>query len=66
MAEENAIASGAKVNEKNCFQRTKEKDENPSNNMSIPDEIRQYKQLFDDGIITKEEFESKKKQLLRL
>jgi|GEM_PF-7030241 len=30
------------------------------------DEIRKYKQLFDEGIITKEEFDSKKKQLLGL
>ena len=31
---------------------------------SIPTEIREYKALLDDGIITQEEFESKKKQLL--
>lgn len=30
------------------------------------DEIRKYKQLLDDGIITQEEFEAKKKQLLNL
>lgn len=35
-------------------------------NSNIADEIRKYKQLFDDGIITKEEFEAKKKQLLNL
>jgi hypothetical protein len=34
--------------------------------MSNPDEIRKFKQLFDDGIITKEEFEKKKKELLGL
>lgn len=30
------------------------------------DEIRKFKKLADDGIITKEEFEAKKKQLLGL
>lgn len=33
---------------------------------SIPDEIRKYKELLDDGIITQEEFNTKKKQLLGL
>ncbi|ANZ57416.1 ion transporter [Fructilactobacillus lindneri] len=33
---------------------------------SVPDEIRKYKSLLDDGIITKTEFEAKKKQLLKL
>lgn len=33
---------------------------------SIPDEIRKYKALLDDGIITKAEFEAKKKQLLKM
>ncbi len=31
---------------------------------SSADEIRKYKELLDDGIITEEEFEAKKKQLL--
>jgi hypothetical protein len=31
-----------------------------------PDLIRKYKQLFDDGIITKEEYEVKKKEILGL
>ena len=30
----------------------------------IPNEIREYKKLLDDGIITQEEFEKKKKELL--
>ena len=37
-----------------------------SKTLSAADEIRQYKQLFDDGIITEEEFQAKKKQLLGL
>lgn len=35
----------------------------PTNNI---DELRKYKQLFDEGIISKEEFEGKKKQILNL
>lgn len=34
--------------------------------LSVPDEIRQYKALLDDGILTEEEFIAKKKQLLNL
>lgn len=37
-----------------------------TNVLEAPDEIRKYKQLLDDGIITQEEFEAKKKQLLGL
>ena len=47
-----------------------EKKNNPDNipvNTSSPiNEIREYKALLDDGIITKEEYETKKKQLLGL
>ena len=32
----------------------------------VPDEIRKYKQLLDDNIITQEEFDAKKKELLNL
>ena len=34
--------------------------------VSAADEIRKYKQLADEGIITAEEFEKKKKELLGL
>lgn len=34
--------------------------------LDIPDQIRKFKKLADDGIITQEEFEEKKKQLLNL
>ena len=37
-----------------------------SSSSSAADEIRKYKQLLDEGIITQEEFEQKKKQLLGL
>ena len=32
----------------------------------VADELRKYKALFDDGILTQDEFEAKKKQLLNL
>ena len=35
-------------------------------NISVPDEILKYKKLLDEGIITQDEFEAKKKQLLNL
>lgn len=47
---------------KNTDPPTKVADEVVSN----ADEIRKYKQLLNDGIITQEEFDSKKKQLLEL
>lgn len=34
--------------------------------LSTADEIQKFKRLMDDGIITKEEFELKKKQLLKM
>ena len=36
------------------------------NNVSAAEEIRKYKELLDDGIITQAEFDAKKKQLLGL
>ena len=33
--------------------------------LSNADEIRKYKQLYDDGIITQQEFESKKQELFK-
>lgn len=38
----------------------------PQNNVDAFDEIRKYKQLLDEGIITEGEFNSKKKELLKL
>jgi hypothetical protein len=34
------------------------------NEKSIPEQIREYKKLLDDGIISKDEFEEKKRELL--
>lgn len=39
---------------------------NSNQQLDIPDQIRKYKQLADDGIITEDEFNAKKKQLLGL
>lgn len=39
---------------------------NTTNQLDIPDQIRKYKALADDGIITQEEFEAAKKKLLSL
>lgn len=36
------------------------------NNLSNADELRKYKELLNEGIITQEEFDAKKKQLLNL
>ena len=33
---------------------------------NIPDDLNKYKQLFDSGAITEQEYETKKKQLLNL
>ena len=38
----------------------------PAAETSSADELRKYKQLLDEGVITEEEFEAKKKQLLGL
>ena len=40
--------------------------ESETSSISSADEIRKYKQLLDDGIISAEEFEEKKKQLLNI
>ncbi len=45
-----------KVNEANGTSNT---------NISATNEIREYKKLLDDGIITEEEFEKKKQELLK-
>ena len=38
----------------------------PQTNISAADEIKKFKELLDSGIITEEEFNAKKKQLLGL
>lgn len=38
----------------------------PPSGQSVADEIKKYKELYDQGIITAEEFQTKKEQLLKL
>ena len=40
--------------------------ENAASTVSSADELRKFKGLLDDGIISQEEFDAKKKQLLGL
>ena len=46
------------------IQNKKRSERSSEKQTSSIDEIRKYKTLFDDGVITQEEFETKKKQLL--
>lgn len=55
---EQAIEKAQELNKNNNNPR------NSSSSTSNADEIRKYKQLYDDGIITQEEFEKKKRELL--
>lgn len=49
----------------NKARKTENNSNNDNNVLSNADEIRKYKQLYDDGIITQEEFERKKQELLQ-
>lgn len=48
------------------YQNREKKQTNVTGNSSIADEIIKFKQLMDSGVISEEEFETKKKQLLSL
>lgn len=48
------------------FKLNKITPQNSTNSTDVATELRKYKQLLDDNIITQEEFEAKKKQLLKL
>ena len=54
------------VNSKIKETRSNRNTGNNASSVSNADEIRKYKKLLDDGIITHREFEAKKKQLLGL
>ena len=56
-------AKQIKVNSKTTHQKKSSAQSEPKK--SNPALIREYKQLYDDGIISKEEFEQKKEELLR-
>ena len=60
----NSVASEIRKAFENYKNSSDEKES--GNTLSSADEIRKYKDLLDSGIITQEEFESKKKQLLGL
>ena len=72
--DENSITFGADKNDKaeeianylnEALRRIKTLSNTPNAN-SASDEIRKFKNLLDEGIITQEEFDIKKKQLLNL
>ena len=65
--QDNTANNDSNENTDTTHQSTIEKKINAQSlNSSIADEIREYKKLFDEGIITQEEFDAKKKQLLGL
>jgi len=62
-----AISRSGKKNrvEMQKFQSEIEKNNaTPPPNISVSDEITKLKKLFDDGVLTQEEFDSRKKKLL--
>lgn len=60
------VAINEKEEKKKIVQEVEKKEEIKKNDDSKFDEIRKYKQLLDEGIITEEEFKAKKKELLNL
>ena len=64
------VCSCGAVNDLNlgdyCMICGKKKPDNKSTQTDATSEIKKYKQLLDEGIITQEDFEAKKKQLLGL
>lgn len=54
------------ASDKKQLQASGSKTAKPKKKETVPDELRKYKELLDDGIITQEEFDTKKKQLLGL
>ncbi|WP_314320987.1 MULTISPECIES: SHOCT domain-containing protein [Fusobacterium] len=63
-----SIASGYLDTVENCINQAKKKVDSPKtttvNQVSAADEILKFKNLLDQGIITQEEFDKKKKELL--
>lgn len=51
---------------KSEWEAEKAKANNGSSNVSAADELKKFKELLDSGVITQEEFDAKKKQLLGL
>lgn len=65
-ANEFANSLGSKINR--AFDEFKNNENEVENNssFSVADEIKKFKDLLDSGVITQDEFDSKKKQLLNL
>ena len=72
MSDENSVTFNGKMQYeialdiKERIEKLKNSISNTSGGMGGADELRKFKQLLDEGIISKEEFEHKKKQLLGL
>jgi predicted Zn-dependent peptidase len=54
------------INKKKELQQQSVDNMNPTVGESSADELKKYKELLDGGVISQEEFEAKKKQLLDL
>ena len=54
------------IEEKMALSKNNNVANNTVNNISSADEIRKYKKLLDDDIISQDEFNAKKKELLGL
>ena len=54
------------INDLLIDRQNKENFSNSNNNTDTIDQLKKYKNLLDDGVITQEEFDAKKKQLLGL
>lgn len=61
-----AIETAKTISSQLEYMQNKGKDIKPAQTESSADEIKKFKSLLDDGVITQEEFEAKKKQLLGL
>lgn len=63
-AEKTMVEENNATEESDTIHREKAVSNEPR--INVPDEIAKYKKLLDDGTITQDEFEAKKKQLLNL
>lgn len=60
-----AEADASETTESNATEST-DASESAKNNPTTADELLKYKELLDAGVITQEEFDAKKKELLKL
>lgn len=70
MAKQSCAVAESQINKAleiwNDYQKELSATPNDSSDESVPDQLRELKQLVDDGIITQDDFDAKKKQLLNL